>query len=84
MVDVKALLLTSSSAFIQAPSAWSKRWTPLHCWNVLLAQGEHVGDHALFALQDLSNKSAVTLRWRRLTCRVGMGMCRVGGVCLEG
>lgn len=67
------VFMSSSSAFIQAPSGWSERWNPLHCWNVLLAQGEHVGDHALFALQDLSNRSAVTLRQHRLTCSVGMG-----------
>lgn len=71
------VFMCSSSAFIRAPSGRSLWWELQHCWNVLLAPGEYVCYHALFALWDLSNQSAVTQRQQHLTGSVRMERDRV-------
>lgn len=61
------LLMCFGSAFMRAPCGRSQRWEQPHCWNVLLAHGEHAGCHALSSQPGLSSQFAVTQKQRHLT-----------------
>lgn len=67
-----SLLMCFGSAFMRAPCGRSQRWEQPHCWNVLLALGEHAGCHALSSLPGLSSQFAVTQKQRHLAGNVRM------------
>lgn len=67
-----SLLMCFGSAFMRAPCGRSQRWEQPHCWNVLLALGEHAGCHALSSLAGLSSLFAVTQKQRHLAGNVRM------------
>lgn len=66
------LLMCFGSTFVRTPCRRSQRWEQPHCWNVLLALGEHAGCHALSSLPGLSSQFAVTQKQRHLIGNVRM------------